>query len=247
MGAISAADRAQAAEAFNRHAKLSTAARRLGIELLNRSDNHTGLCFPSEARLAESLGYTIRTINRAKRELKHALLLSWKCRGQHKTPIYKLAWDLLKTLALVIKKKIKAAFTPKAPAPVKKTENNQNPLSPSAPPAPNSDRTFPSAYLTQLEYNKTLDKFKLSTAAGSFKSPKTPPQQFLSDQQLDNRASGRMWAALQCLGRPIVEAFIAHPKATELETGAIKAERYAPRGTPPGQAAISFLKGALAC
>ena len=51
--AISSTDKAKAAEALIRHPDLSSAARRVGLELLNRIDKRTGLLAPTEVAQAD--------------------------------------------------------------------------------------------------------------------------------------------------------------------------------------------------
>ena len=233
---ITARDKAITGQALNQLPDLSPAARRLGIELRDRADNRTGKAWPSEARLAEALGYNVRTIRRAKAELKAKGLLTWQCRGRHRTPVYTLAWEALKAIAHRLKAKIRDACaaarrrlrtTPtnisSAPADVSKTQNNG--------PRASQGRTFSPAYLTQ--------NLNISTRSGFWKAPGTPRGQFLTDQQLDARASARFYTALQQLGADIMAQIIAHPDATELEAKAIKAERYQP-GT-----GLDMLKAAL--
>lgn len=238
--AITAADIAQAAEAINRHPDLSSAARRVGLELLNRVDKRTGLAWPSEARIAESLGVDERTIRRGKAEL-HALgLLTWVRRGtswKGRTPIYALAWDRLLNLAATIKAKVKAACdavrtqvgATSKPAPVLKSPDNR--------PRPPVGRTFLPAYLTQC--------LNQSSRKGFWKAPGAPQGQYLTDQQLDARASARFYTALQQLGIDIMAQFMSHPDATALEAAAIRAERFKPKGTPDGLTGLNTLKSLL--
>src|SRR4051812_29011549 len=47
-----------------------------------------GSCFPGQARLAEDLHTTERTIRRALDELKHFKLVAWKRRGFTRTNVY---------------------------------------------------------------------------------------------------------------------------------------------------------------
>jgi hypothetical protein len=195
---ITAREKAQAAEALNRHPGLSPAARRLGIELLNRADRRTGLAWPSEARLAEALGYCERTIRRAKAELRAVGVLSWKCRGHHKTPMYALAWEALRMIGTKIKEKLKATFLP---APLAATRAGIP-----------SGRTSLSSYLTQSRFKGALEGKGLQTP---------------TDQQLNVRAHGRLWTALRNLSHlhmtQLIDRITEH---TEAE--AVKAERYQP-------------------
>jgi hypothetical protein len=112
MAAITPQQIALAAEAFNRAPGLSPIARRLGLELVNRSDRNNGGCRPSEARLALSLGCCDRSINRAKAELQAAGFLVWDNPGHHKRSRYQIAWSKLVELAKAIKKQIREATIP---------------------------------------------------------------------------------------------------------------------------------------
>lgn len=223
--AISPQKLAIAAEALNRHPDLTSTARRVGLELLNHADRQTGTAWPSEARLAEALGISDRSIRRAKAELAALGLLTWVRRGtswRGRTPVYMLAWEKLLSLAHTFKAKVKAAAIaarnklkppPAAPRPlVSKTRNNG--------PQPLVDRTYVSAYLTQC--------FNLSSGKGFWKAPGTPQGQALTDQQLDGRAQARVYEALKALGTAALAQFLSHPEATQLEAEAIKAERYHP-------------------
>jgi hypothetical protein len=222
---ITAADIAKAAEAINRHPNLSPAARRVGLELLNHIDRKTGLAWPSEARMAEALGYDERTIRRGKAELAAAGMLSWIRRGTSKrgrTPLYTLAWDSLLSIATSIKTKLKAArdaarnrarasssSTSKSPT---TSQNNRYP--------PPVGRTIPPAYLSQC--------FKISSGKGFWKAPGTPQNQILTDQQLDRKASARIWEVLGRLAPAQLAQFIDRPDAEAVQDAAIKAERYQP-------------------
>lgn len=221
--AITPSQIAIAAEALNRHPDLSATARRVALELLGYADRETGLAWPSEARMATALGLTDRSVRRAKVEL-HALgLLTWVRRGtsrKGRTPLYRLAWDRLLSLAATIKAKVKAAAsaarnrlrTPSAapPPPIPKPSNGAARTF--------VDRTKLSAYLSQ--------GFKISTGKGFWKAPGTPQGQHLTDQQLDAKAQARVYDALRQLGQTVLTQFIARPDAAQLEAAAIKAERY---------------------
>lgn len=238
---LSATDKAQAAE-FLIRGRLSPLARRLGLELLNRTDKRTGTCWPSEQRLAISLSCTTRSIRRAKVELKTAGLLSWVCRGQHKTPVYRLAWDVLKALAATIKAKVRAAFTPAPPTTSGPSPATVSPPArPTAPVLSNSSRitrdpgrTFSSGYLTQIRNIKgALEGIGRPPAANS-------RRQVLTDQQLNARASTRLWEALrQRLSQQHFQDLIGRITETA-EAAAVKAERYTP-GT--GLTVLSRLLG----
>jgi hypothetical protein len=212
-----------AAEALNRHPDLSATARRVGIELLNHADRTTGTAWPSEARMAEALGLTDRSIRRAKAELAALGLLTWQRRGTSKagrTNLYTLAWDALLSLAARIKAQLKAAAsaarkrlgTPSTapPPPVHKPSKNAARTF--------VDRTKASAYLTQLRFMVG------GKVAGT--APAKPQGQILTDQQLDGRAQARVYDALRQLGQAALTQFLARPDAAQLEAAAIKAERY---------------------
>lgn len=233
--AISSTIIAKAAEALNRHPDLSPAARRVGLELLNHIDRRTGLAWPSEARMAEALGYDARTIRRGKAELDAAGLVSWVQRGTSKrgrTPLYAIAWDLLLNLAAIIKTKVRAAWAKakgKAspatmPPPVLKPRNNGH--------RSFVGRTFSAAYLSGC--------INTSSRGGWWKAPGTPQGQHLTDQQLDRRAASRIWEALQRLAPVQLAEFIARPDADAIQDQATRAERYRP-GT--GLAVLASLIG----
>jgi len=243
--AISPADKAIAAEALNRLPNLSPLARRLGIELLNRVDRRTGLAWPSEARLALALDCDERSIRRAKDQLRAAGLLTWQCRGHHKTPVYMLAWEVLKAIAGTIKAKIKAAFTPpsitalaeKQTAEIAQAPKNTKPetartsptarefsdtgkTTPLAAISRSSGRTFSSPYLTQIKNIIGVGK--------DFRGLQPPkPHQVLSDTQLNAKAHSRLWQALQRLAPQQLAQLIENVTA-DMEAVAVKAERYAP-------------------
>lgn len=184
--------------------------------------------------MAEALNYCQRTINSAKAELKAKGLLSWQCRGGHHTPLYELAWEVLKAIASSIKAKVRTAFTArKIPHPRAARQFTEIPeAAPSKPvPAVRLGKQFSPSYLIQ--------QFKFSTGKGFWKAPGTPPNQVLSDQQLDAKAHSRLWAALQRLDPQHLTQIIEKlTDATEAE--AVKAERYK-SGT--GLAVLSSLIG----
>lgn len=216
---LTSRQKAQAAEALIRHPDLSPAARRVGLELLNYADRRSGISWPSEARMAEALGVDARTVRRGKAALRAAGLLSWKRRGPHKTPIYKLAWERLVQLAAAIKSRVSRACqaarkarqdvrVEAAPAFSKPRENSA---------AFGVDRTFSSAYSTHQGFKGALE--------GKTRNHRA---QTLSDEQLVAKASARFWTALQSLGPQIVAEFISNPRADELQDAAIRAERFKP-------------------
>lgn len=221
--AISPTQIAIAAEAINRHPALSGTARRVALELLNHADRTTGKAWPSEARLATALGVSDRSIRRAKVELAAHGLITWQRRGTCKagrTNLYKLAWDVLLSLAASIKAKVKAAAIAarqRLRAPSSAPPQPVHKLSKDAP-RPFVDRTKASAYLTQL-------KFMVGGKVAGM-APAKPQGQILSDQQLDGRAQARVYDALRQLGQAALAQFLARPDAADLEAAAIKAERY---------------------
>lgn len=224
--AISSSCIAKAAEALIRHPGLSPAARRVGLELLNRIDRKTGLAWPSESRMAEALGVDVRTIRRGKAELAAHGLLTWVRRGtswKGRTPLYRLALDLLADLAAGIKTRVREACDKATAAlglstsPVLKTPNNA--------PRPPVGRTFSPAYLTQFFRNRG-NGGKVASPSGFWTAPGTPQGQVLTDQQLDARASSRFWTALQQFGPDLMAQLICHKDADALQAAAIKAERY---------------------
>ena len=97
---------ALAAEAINRVPGLSPLARRVGLELINRTDRQSGMCYPSESRLAVSLGCDARSVRRAKQELRAASFLDWQNPGHHKRSRYRVMFDTLVDLAKRMKRKI---------------------------------------------------------------------------------------------------------------------------------------------
>jgi len=237
---LTARTKAQAAEALIRHPDLSPAARRVGLELLNHADRRTGISWPSEARMAEALGVDPRTVRRGKTELAAAGLLEWQRRGRHKTAVYRLLWDKLLQLAAAIKQRVetacraarkaiataKAATPPPAPPPPQKPAGDG--------PAPRSDRTFSPTYPTHQGFKGALE--------GKGSAQAAPLRTQITDRELDARASARFWKALQGLGSTVMAEFIAHPRADELQTAAIRAERYRPDG---GRSGIAALQGLL--
>ena len=91
-------DIALAAKAINWLPNLSPAARRVGLELLQRVDRHTGLTWPSQARLAAVLGLSTRTISSAIAQLQQAGFLTWK-KARRVTNVYSLAVKALAAVA----------------------------------------------------------------------------------------------------------------------------------------------------
>jgi len=206
---------ALAAEALNRCEGLTPLARRLGHELLNATDRTTGLAWPSEARLAETLNVTTRAIRKAKVQLHQRGLLTWKQRGRHpqRTPIYELAWKALIALARRIKIRVKRSaerYRPRSTPPPDRT--------------PDLGRNTRSAYLPQ--------KTDRNRFGGIQRAPGKPVQrQTGSDRYspslLQRRAHTRLWEALTSrlpehhLGN-LIDAVAARP---EIEKQALDAEQ----------------------
>lgn len=224
--ALTARQKAQAAEALIRFPDLTPAARRVGLELLNLADRKTGISWPSEARMAEALAVDVRTIRRGKADLRAAGLLTWQKRGRHKTPVYKLAWDRLVELATAIKTRVQAACsaarkaitTARADTRTSASQPVQNPAENG--PASDLERTIRPAYPTQQGLKRAGEERK------PFRG--TQQRQILSDRELDARASARFWTALKALGPHLMAQFIAHPHAEEFQNAAIRAERFKP-------------------
>ncbi len=91
-------DIALASKAINWLPHLSPAARRVGLELLQRVDRQTGLTWPSQARLAAVLGLSTRTISSAIAQLEKAGFLTWK-KARRVTNVYRLAVKALAAVA----------------------------------------------------------------------------------------------------------------------------------------------------
>jgi hypothetical protein len=109
MATITPQTVALAAEAFNTARGLSPLARRLGIALVGRADRKTGICHPSEARLACQLGVTDRGIRKAKRELQARGFLAWETPGKWLRCRYRLAWSRLVEVTYEIRKQSREA------------------------------------------------------------------------------------------------------------------------------------------
>lgn len=229
---LTARQKALAAEALIRHPDLTPAARRVGLELLNFADRRTGVSWPSESRMAEALGVDTRTIRRGKAALRAAGLLTWEQRGHHRTPIYRLAWDRLVHLATTIKARVQAACSKARTAiTVAKHPTPPPPEKPApARPARPVGRTFSPAYPTHQDLKQAGEGRRWGQQG-----------QILTDEQLVAKASARFWKALQALGPQIMAAFIAHPRAEEMQAQAIRAERFRPNHGHSGIAALNQL------
>lgn len=202
---ISSRDIARACEALNRHEGLTPSARRVGVEIINHTDKRTGRAWPSEARLAEALGYTTRTIRRAKTELARLGFLAWRRRGPYRTPIYTIAWSVLSRIAGTLKERLKVATAKyrTAPRPAK---------SPLLVEKQHHDRTLESSYRSQ------------GVSLGTWGRKTT---QVLTDTQLNSRAHSRLWTTIRGLETSLVAQIIA--RMTEsIEVEAVRAERFKP-------------------
>lgn len=98
-------DIALAAQALNRIDGLSPATRRVGHELLQRMDRNTGLCWPSQERIAAALGLSDRSVRTAIAQLKALGFLTWKA-SRRATNVYFLAVKALAAAA----ERLKAAL-----------------------------------------------------------------------------------------------------------------------------------------
>lgn len=207
--AVTPQDIALACEAINRAPGLSPLARRVGIELVNHVDRNTGTAWPSEARLADALGVDPRSIRRAKAQLKAHGFLTWEQRGRHhqRTPLYQIAWNLLRNIAKGIKDRLKAAAKPfqrKAQAQPRQQEIGLG-------------RTFRAAYLTQVK-NIVLDGARKAVQRTSLPSQADPTL-------LDKRAHSRLYEALGKYPEQTFASILA-AMSPDMEQQAIKAERF---------------------
>jgi hypothetical protein len=222
-----------AREAINRLPDLSASARRVAHELLNHVNRETGLAWPSEARLATALGLSVRSIERAKAQLRDLGLLTWQRRGTNKrgrTNLYSLSWEKLLNIAARITAKVKAAAIAarnKLSATVSKARETAH--------RPFVDATKVAHYLHQC-FN-----FKGGKVSGLAQAK--PQRQVLTDQQLDAKAQARIYDALKALGHAAMAQFFNHPNAAQLEAEAVKAERYSPA---QGRTGLAIIAGALA-
>lgn len=220
--AISAQDIAVAVEGINRIPGLSPLARRLCLELISRTDRKRGVCFPSESRLALSLGCDERSIRRAKVELRERGLLTWENRGQHITQLYRVAWMAIKALAQTIKRRIRQVSEPlvaaAAEAKAQVRERAQAVIRTSAPShGANSGRTFSSDYPSQF---KIIEKsFGRERGGGILKPSQIAPE------QAHKNAEKRFWADL---GKLPQATFIALTAALspEQQEQAVEAEKH---------------------
>lgn len=222
-----------AREAINRLPDLSASARRVAHELLNHVNRETGFAWPSEARMATALDLSIRSIERAKAQLRDLGLLTWQRRGTNKrgrTNLYSFAWSALLGIAANITAKVKAAASAarnKLSTVVSKTRENASRRF--------VDATRVASYLHQ--------GFNLKGGKGVGLAHVKPQRQILSDQQLDAKAQARIYDALKALGHSAMAQFFNHPNAAQLEAEAIRAERYAPA---QGRTGLAIIAGGLA-
>lgn len=208
-----AAHIAIAAEGINRIPDLSPIARRLAQELIGRTDRKKGTCFPSEARLALSLGCDERSIRRAKVELRERGFLTWQNRGRYQTPLYRVMFAAIVQLAQEIKRKIRQAFLPASPPPDEGISGHYKPNgsndSHNAPPtqspifgsrkrADEPGRTLSPAYPSQF---KKINGFEGKGAGATI-----APRPRITPEQAAKNAEKRFWADLMRLPR---ETFIA--------------------------------------
>lgn len=204
--AVTARDIARANEALNRHEGLTPAARRVGAEIINHIDRRTGKAWPSEVRLAEALGYTTRTIRRAKAELARLGFLAWRRRGPHRTPVYTIAWATLAGIARTLKERLRAATA----------KFRRKPVTAAGSSVPvekrHHDRTFAPAYLAQ----------SFSSGGGVRKTATVLPESLLN-----SRAHSRLWMAINGLEAALRGQLVDRMTET-IEAEAVKAERYRP-------------------
>lgn len=226
-----------AREAITRLPDLSASARRVAHELLNHVNRETGFAWPSEARLATALGLSVRSIERAKAQLRDLGLLTWQRRGTNKrgrTNLYSLSWETLLNIAARITAKVKAAAIAarnKLSATVSKARETAH--------RPFVDATKVAHYLHQC-FN-----FKGGKVSGL--TPAKPQRQVLTDQQIIAKAHASVSNALRQLGHAAYAQFLALPDAEQLEAAAINAERWKPNKGYTGLAVIAArLNGATA-
>lgn len=226
-----------AREAINRLPNLSASARRVAHELLNHVNRETGFAWPSEARLATALCLSVRSIERAKAQLRDLGLLTWQRRGTNKrgrTNLYSLSWEKLLSHAAHITAKVRAAAIAarnKLNATVSKARETAH--------RPFVDATKVAHYLHQC-FN-----FKGEKVSGL--TPAKPQRQVLTDQQIIAKAHASVSNALRQLGHAAYAQFLALPDADQLETAAINAERWKPNKGYTGLAVIAArLNGATA-
>lgn len=213
MAAITPKDRALCREAIMRTPGLPSAAKSVAYELIGHASDK-GEVWLSEARLAEIVGVTTRTVRAAKTLLKKLGFITWRQRGRHQTPLYQIAWNRLKALAAIIKRRVARAAMP-----------YRKPQSPQ--PQPERKRT--SAYLSPIGkvlknvVEKAGQMHKCTTAA-VLKPQKIEPE---ADLLLNQRAHSRLQSALMAIREPYggqIRARITEP----MEAQAVKAERNAP-------------------
>ena len=218
--AISKQDVVLAVEGINRIPDLSPLARRLCHELIGRTDRKHGACFPSEARLAVSLGCDERSIRRAKVELRERGLLAWQNRGHHQTPLYRVLFDAIVAVARAIKRRIREACEPLAAKAAAVTAGRKQapdrPYRPSSTTPAGSGRTFSSGYLSQFI------NIKGNMGKGGRATLGAPPT--IAPEQAHKNAEKRFWADLAKLP---ADTFIALTAAMteEQQHAAVQAEQ----------------------
>jgi len=111
MAAIATADFMSVKDTIPRISGLTPTARLLLAELLSYANKRTGTCWPSETRLAEALHVTVRTIQRAKVQLRDLGIIMWTQCGRHRsrTPLYRFVWPTLISLAKEHARRVKEA------------------------------------------------------------------------------------------------------------------------------------------
>lgn len=93
---FSSRDKARAAKVFVYLHRLSPAARRVGLALLDHLNVENGRCDPGESRLSYMLGISERQVRNAKVELARKGLLSWRSHGGvYLTSDYRLNFPVL--------------------------------------------------------------------------------------------------------------------------------------------------------
>jgi len=201
---------ALAAEALTRCPGLTPTARRVGHELLNYTDRATGLAWPSEARLADTLGVTVRTIQKAKAQLRQRGLLTWRQRGRHpqRTPVYQLVWAALVALARGIKARVKRVAT----------RYTSIPRSPSG-----LGTNIRSHYLPQK--NNSYGFGEKKQAPGKLVQRQTSTAPTHSPELLRNRAHSRLYEALTATFDQVALGNLFERMTPDIEARAMDAEQ----------------------
>jgi len=218
--AITSQDKALACEALSGTPGLSRLAALVGIQLINHADRNTGTAWPSEARLADALNCTTRAIRKAKAQLRALGFIAWQQRGRHRqrTPLYQIAWEMLRGIAAGIKQRLKGN---KAAAQAHKPQRETG-----------LGRNGRSTYPTQFK------KIIGERVMGAFRNPSKPSH--TNPAILEQRASARLYAALGGLPRHAFASILAG-MSPDMEQQAITAERFRP-GTGL-ETLLALLKG----